>query len=588
MIANIVEYDAVTEYPICSGWTPIKSAIFTAAKTGRGAVLYKVSTGSEPASYTFTLKGPPVQSLGSIVAFSGVNTTGGPFDATPADILVSSSGTATAVGATAITTASANAAVIMFGMGFGPSSASTWSGWTTTSPGTLAELYDNQAGSGNEKAVTIGAAWATQSTAGATGAGAATLSSGCRNGGILIALKAVGAATRLVITGSSSQTAGTSQNLTVTAVDAYGNTDTTYTGSKNLTFSGADSSVNPVTAPTVKNSSGTASAFGSTTAITFSSGVATVSGGNNGVMTLYKAETATISVTDGSISANGSDRLTVTVSATTASNLAFTTQPGGGSAGAVWSQQPVVAVQDQYGNTATTDSSTVTVAIQYNAGPGGTLSGTLTKAAVSGVADYSLNSLKLSIDKGGTGYTLRATDGSLTHVDSSGFNITGPTAAEVLIGAYAAAGGVIVEFQSIDEAGGNDMVLYLYRNGRWEEVGRQASTGEGDHTYRFAVPVLTAGDVCNLMVSDDEAQCHTINNVKVGNFSAQMVRMEKTGLTLQWESIPGRTYDIHRAEQLNGGWESIKAVEASSLQTVTFVPLDPTRPTGFFRIGIQE
>ena len=50
------------------------------------------------------------------------------------------------------------------------------------------------------------------------------------------------------------------------------------------------SSSNPVTTPTVSNSSGTVIAFGSTTAITFSSGVATVSGANNGVMTLYKAD----------------------------------------------------------------------------------------------------------------------------------------------------------------------------------------------------------------------------------------------------------------------------------------------------------
>ena len=39
--------------------------------------------------------------------------------------------------------------------------------------------------------------------------------------------------------------------LTVTATDPYGNTDTGYTGTKNLTFSGANSSTNPVTAPTV-------------------------------------------------------------------------------------------------------------------------------------------------------------------------------------------------------------------------------------------------------------------------------------------------------------------------------------------------
>ena len=99
--------------------------------------------------------------------------------------------------------------------------------------------------------------------------------------------------------------------------------------------------------------------------------------------------------------------------------LAFTTQPGGGTGGTAWTTQPVVAVQDQFGNTVTTDASTVTLGIANNAG-GGTLSGTLTKTAVAGVATFS----GLSIDKIGTGYTLTATDGSLTSATSNPFNIT--------------------------------------------------------------------------------------------------------------------------------------------------------------------
>ncbi len=160
-----------------------------------------------------------------------------------------------------------------------------------------------------------------------------------------------GAATKFVITGSPTQTAGATQNLTITAQDAYGNTATSYTGSKNLTFSGANSSSNPVTAPTVKNSSGTAIAFGSTTAITFSSGVATVSSGNNGVMALYKVESATISATDGSISSSGSDRLSVTVSAGTATKFVITGSPTQ-TAGAT--QNLTITAQDAYGNTALT------------------------------------------------------------------------------------------------------------------------------------------------------------------------------------------------------------------------------------------
>lgn len=260
MIANIIEYDAVTGWPTCSGWTLIKSNILAATKTGHGAVFYKVSTGSEPASYTFTLTGTPVQSLGSMVAFSGVDTkgglnpngtAGGPFDVTPVEFSVSSSST-TAVGATAITTATANAAVVMFGMGAGPASASTWSGWTTTSPGALAELYDNQTGTGIDKAVTIGAAWATKATAGSTGAGAATLTTSCKNAGILIALKSAatadpltvgrswGTQLRIPVSSVMAKVAGGSAPYTLSSVTSPNGSDFVFYDSSYIYFAPAD------------------------------------------------------------------------------------------------------------------------------------------------------------------------------------------------------------------------------------------------------------------------------------------------------------------------------------------------------------
>jgi hypothetical protein len=71
----------------------------------------------------------------------------------------------------------------------------------------------------------------------------------------------------------------------------------------------------------VASSAGTATAFGTATAINFSSGVATVSSSKNGVMKLNRAELASIAVSDGSISS--ASALAVTVSAAAASKLAF-------------------------------------------------------------------------------------------------------------------------------------------------------------------------------------------------------------------------------------------------------------------------
>ncbi|MGA3056475.1 MAG: hypothetical protein ABSE70_00345 [Candidatus Limnocylindrales bacterium] len=183
-------------------------------------------------------------------------------------------------------------------------------------------------------------------------------------------------AAKLVITGSGSQTAGASQNLTITAKDASGNTATGYVGAKDLTFSGAGSigAYNP----TVRSSTGSVVAFGTATTITFSAGVATVSGGDNGVMTLYLAETAVISATEGSIGSTGADRLTVIVGHAGASQLVFTASPASSTAGAPFGTQPVVTIEDLYGNVVTSDLSSVTLSITAGtptSGGPGTLSG---------------------------------------------------------------------------------------------------------------------------------------------------------------------------------------------------------------------
>ena len=78
-----------------------------------------------------------------------------------------------------------------------------------------------------------------------------------------------------------------------------------------------------------------------------------------------------------------------------------------------------VQVQDAGGNLVLTATDSVTLAINNNPG-GGTLSGTLTVAAISGVATFS----DISIDRSGIGYTLDATATGLTTATSASFDIT--------------------------------------------------------------------------------------------------------------------------------------------------------------------
>ena len=108
----------------------------------------------------------------------------------------------------------------------------------------------------------------------------------------------------------------------------------------------------------------------------------------------------------------------------TGAKLAFTVQPSNAVAGAASTPAVRVAVQDAQGNTVTTATTSITVAIGTNPASG-TLSGTTTVAAVNGVATFA----NVSINNPGTGYTFTASATTLTGATSNSFNITAPITA---------------------------------------------------------------------------------------------------------------------------------------------------------------
>ena len=150
---------------------------------------------------------------------------------------------------------------------------------------------------------------------------------------------------------------------------------------------------------------------------------------------------------------------TLTVNASTATKLAFTQSPSNSTAGAAFGTQPVVAVEDAFGNIVTTDSSTVTLAITAGtptSGGPGTLSG-CSQTETAGVITFS----SCKIDRLGTGYRLHATDGVLAAADSSAFNVTAGAATQLVFTTQPA--GNVAEATnfatspvvSVEDAGGN-------------------------------------------------------------------------------------------------------------------------------------
>ena len=115
-----------------------------------------------------------------------------------------------------------------------------------------------------------------------------------------------------------------------------------------------------------------------------------------------------------------------TVSPGTPSQLVWTQQPSSIVAGATMSPAVVVTVLDAQGNTVTSFSGSVGLALSQT---GVTLGGTTTVSAVNGVAMFG----NLTVTTAGTGYTLVATGASLASAASAPFNVTNAAAAAIAV-----------------------------------------------------------------------------------------------------------------------------------------------------------
>src|SRR5438046_3030174 len=244
-----------------------------------------------------------------------------------------------------------------------------------------------------------------------------------------------GTATQLSFTQQPSTTvAGVaiSPTVQVTALDAAGNPVPGFTGS--------------VTIALGNNPGG--STLGGTTTVVAVNGVASFAdlSANKTGTNYWLTATAT------GLSRATSSAFTIT--AGTATELVFVTQPGTTVANHQISPAVKVRALDAFGNVAAGFTGAVGVALGSNPGSA-TLSGTTPVAAVSGVATF----FDLSVDKAGTGYTLTASASGVPSVTSTAFDVTPGTATQLAFTVQPAntvAGAVIspaVQVRALDAAG---------------------------------------------------------------------------------------------------------------------------------------
>src|SRR5207247_1798623 len=181
--------------------------------------------------------------------------------------------------------------------------------------------------------------------------------------------------------------------VTVAALDASGNTVTSFTGAVSIAIDN-----NPV--------GGTLTGNAPVNAV---NGVATFAN-----LTIDKVGTGyTLTATSGTLTPATSNSFNITAAPPPpATHLAFGVQPRAAQVSVAITPAVTVAALDASGNTVTSFTGAISLALG-NAG-GATLSGNAPVNAVNGVATFA----NLTIDKVGTGHTLRATSGSLTPATS--------------------------------------------------------------------------------------------------------------------------------------------------------------------------
>ena len=111
---------------------------------------------------------------------------------------------------------------------------------------------------------------------------------------------------------------------------------------------------------------------------------------------------------------------TQTINPSTAAALKFSVQPVSTRAQQTIQPSPKVAVVDQYGNTVTTATNSISVSLVRPSGASGTLGGTLSRSAASGIATFS----NLTVSAAANGYALTASASGLTATQSQAFNVT--------------------------------------------------------------------------------------------------------------------------------------------------------------------
>lgn len=157
--------------------------------------------------------------------------------------------------------------------------------------------------------------------------------------------------------------------------------------------------------------------------------------------------------------------------------------------------------------------------------------------------------------------------------------------------AFATAEGICVEFSIVENQiqDANFATIDVSQNGAL--IVRRIVTQQGPNTYnvyREMFSELQASQCYDFIVYDEAGRPFYVNDVVVGAFAVNMVRVVASQMTLEWDSIPGRLYEVLQVDQLGGQFGPMPRpviVVATTKRSSAVIQLDPLKSNGFFRIS---
>lgn len=172
---------------------------------------------------------------------------------------------------------------------------------------------------------------------------------------------------------------------------------------------------------------------------------------------------------------------------------------------------------------------------------------------------------------------------------NAGFRGTSPLSSGIDLRAYQGADGVYVEFIAYDiEEDGTIRLDLLDAKGNVIWSGTVKVKAGPRQVARFLVPGLVLGETYSFKVRDEVGKIWSAPEVAVKPFAAEMISMSLAGVTLAFESLPDRDYEVQWTARLGKPWQTVATVASQGERTSAVVTHpDPTSPTGFFRIRLK-